>query len=179
MIPLEELHPKTAEADITLVNGKKITVTLRPYSMADHVWYQENFSKDEEAMAIAAMQIDAIAKVAWHMMDSESKRFFGDVRYKQFNEETGEDDDVDVVGHEKLVHTIKGEESFWKLFDAFCRCRGMNGFIEDPNKIGVKKKAMKKQRPRSIGQIPLISWLRNMGIRRRKSSSLRPDNFNY
>lgn len=179
MIPLEQLHPKTVDVDVILVNGQDMTLTMRPYTMADHVWYQENFSSEEDALAIAAMRIDPMAKICWHMLDTESKKFFANVKYKKFNDETGEEEWVDVHGYQNLIHTLDNEQSFWLLWDAFLRCKGMNGFVDDPDAIGVKKKTRKKRKPRSIGRVPLISWLLNTVIRRKKSSRLRLGNFNY
>ncbi len=171
MIPLSRLKPRHVETLVLLQGGASVVVRFRPYTMADHAWFQENFLDDDEQKKLALLQVEPIAKIAWHMMDNESKKLFSEqITYKEYNEATGQEDVLAVHGHKKLLHAINGEESFWALLDAFTQCKGHDGFVSEENEdIGVKKKTTPKMKHKLIGARSLKDLLLNMVTRPRKS----------
>lgn len=169
MIPLERLQPRAVKVKLSLVNGRSVVVTLRPYTMNDHATLQREYTQ-EDHIALANAQLDAIAKISWYMLDNESKRLFSEyVEFQQYNEESGQDEVVKITGHEKLLHAIDGEESFWALLDGFAKCRGYNGFASDDEDVGVKKKKAMSKNPILIGAQYLKDWLMSTDTRPRKS----------
>lgn len=151
MIPLEQMQAQSVDFIVTRVDGEKLHLTMRAYTMADHVWFQRNFTGEEDANALAAMQIEPIAKIGWQMLDEESKKEFSNITFMKYDEGLEKDIKVDARGYEKLVHSLKGEQSFWAIFDAFCHCKGMNGFME-PDDVGLKKKKRQKRKKKSTGR---------------------------
>ena len=140
--------------------------------MADHAWFQETFSDDKSRRSIAEMQVDPIAQIAWHMMDNESKKFFiNGIKFERLNEQTGQEEEITVTGYKTLLHAIDGEESFWRLMEAFVKCKGLNGFTEDDKEVGLKKKTKQKKSWILTGGQYLKEWLRSTDTRPHKFSN--------
>jgi hypothetical protein len=144
MIPLHAMKPKEVDCTLLMKEGVKIKVTLRPYDLSDYAWLQENFPEKEDAESIAAMKPDAICRIFWHMMKpDDQKKIMQDIAVERLDEETGDIVEIKIDGHEYLLHGLDGYENIHNMLDAFTKCAGYNGFIEDQAKVGPKKKAKK------------------------------------
>jgi len=163
MIPLESLSPQSAEAVVKLKTGREVKLTMRPYTLHDHAWFQKQFGTDEDKQAIAAMRLEPIARFSWHMLTPESRAVFANIKYEKYDDDGNPVKEIE--GYERLLFGIESEESFWALLSAFGECRGMNSFISDEGEIGVKKKAIRSPKRILIGLVSLILWPLNMVIR--------------
>ena len=167
MIPLNNLNPRAVDVLVVLKGGQTVKIGLRPFSMRDHAWFQDNFKSDEEVLEIAKTQISTIAKIAWNQMDVESKKIFTGATY--IDVVNGKEIEVRLYDEQTLVNSLESELEFHKLLDGYLKTQGLNGFITEAEEIGLKKKIMVRRLTRWIGLKPLISWLRNTVIRPIKS----------
>ena len=68
MINLEDLTRVPSEFELSI--GKKFK--LRPCSLADESWMQRTFGKELEAI-FKEIRLDEICRIAFHMMETDSK----------------------------------------------------------------------------------------------------------
>lgn len=123
-----------------LKDGRTVTLFLRPYSLSDLAWSQENFSSDEDAKAIANLDVDISSKLIWRQLKSESKKIFMDYKYMK-EDDSGEDVEYKPEGYERFVEGILNLDSFIDGYHAFTKVMTENGFIPDSND---KKKTLRK-----------------------------------
>lgn len=170
MTPLTKLTPKEVNVNVILATDTQdiVTLTLRPYTVADYAWFQEHFSEGKDQEALAKGHLEAIAKIAWYQLTAESKNLFLNVTYRKHDEDSGEEIEVPARGYHKLMYALYGEESFWALLDAFIRCKGLNGFVEDPKEVGLKKKKRPLKKRNWIGRVFSTIWPRTTDIRQIK-----------
>lgn len=139
MFALSKMKPKKTAVEIKLVGGAKAKITLRPFTLADYAWFQDNFDTEEKQFSLADAKVDAIAEIIWYQMTIESKKLFGTIVFKDVDDD-GEEIEVEIKGYKKLLHAVNGEDQFWRLLDAYLKCKGLNGFIEKSEDVGLKKK---------------------------------------
>jgi hypothetical protein len=131
--------PRETTFTAELVGGEKVELTLRPFTLADIAWLQENFP-GEKALEIAAMKVDAVCRIIWHMLTSESKAVFANVKFTKYNDESEQDEPVEIHGYQKIVHSFASQQTMLAGFEAFARSRDMNGFQDDGD-LKKKKRA--------------------------------------
>jgi len=128
---LAGLTPKKAKFKATLVGGKVVTLTLRPFTLADVAWFQEEFPTEEDLVALADIRIDPACRAIWQMLDKKSKVKLSNIRFVKKNEKTGKDADQEIEGYKRLMYAFDDEESIQEAFLALGESRGLNGFVED------------------------------------------------
>lgn len=164
---ISKLKPKKVDVDVKLIGGAKALLSLRPFTLADYAWFQEEFESEEKQFSLADAKIEPIAQIIWYQMTVESKRLFGEITFKDVDNNNNEIT-IQVKGYKKLLHSIDGEDQFWKLLDAYLKCKGLNGFTEKSEEVGLKKKCLNKLNNLWIGLKSLIFSPFNMGTRRNK-----------
>ncbi|MGR3219398.1 MAG: hypothetical protein ACUZ8H_06210 [Candidatus Anammoxibacter sp.] len=135
---LTDFAAKTVTCKIELLDGSKVELILRPFTLADLAWLQEAFPTEEEALEIAAMKPVPLCKIIWHQLDNETKMFFSDITYEKFDEETEEVESIKLMGHQKLLHAVKDNKNLLIAFEAYSKVENLNAFVPE------KKKKMKK-----------------------------------
>lgn len=125
------LTPKKATFKATLVGGKKVTLTLRPFTLADVAWFQEEFPDEKDLVELAEIRIDPSCRAIWQMLDGKSRNILSKIRFTDLNPETNKQEPVEVHGYKILLHSFDDENSIQEAFLALGKSRGLNGFIED------------------------------------------------
>ena len=147
--------PKSAKFKAKLVGGRSVTLTLRPFTLADLAWFQNEFSEDDTAK-FAMMQPDVVCRAVWHMLEPESKMAFGNITFTDVSENTGQPITVEVFGYEKMLHSIADESALIAAYDALAKSRGLNGFANE-----LKKKTTQRRRwTLTIGPLFMTGWRR-------------------
>lgn len=135
---LTDFAAKTTTCKIELLDGSKVELTFRPFTLADLAWLQENFGTEKKALEIAEMKAVPLCKIMWNQLSNESKIFFSGITYEKFDEKTEEVEIIKLIGYEKLLHSVKNNKNLLLAFAAYSEVENLNSFI--PEK---KKKMMK------------------------------------
>ena len=131
---LESFSAKSVTFKIELVGGSKVELTFRPFTLADLAWLQEEFSTEEEALEIAGMKAAPLCKIMWNQLAPECKLFFSGITYEKFDEEKEKVETVQLMGYQKLLHSIKDQENMLIAFTAYSEEESLNSFIPDEKK---------------------------------------------
>ena len=137
---LSDLKPKSASFFIR-VGGKKKKITLRPFTLRDQAWIQENFKDEELLEKILMHNITAIGRVIWQMMDPKSKKAIMSIKatFEDIDPITGKEVVVDPVGYERLISFLD-DKSLQDGLEAFAKTRGVNAAFVEKQLNSLKKK---------------------------------------
>lgn len=130
---LEGFAPKSASFKAKLIGGRVVKITLRPFTLADTAWFQNDLT-EQDHIEIAEMKVSAVCKALWHMMDKESKDIFCNISFVHYDEVEKTEIKTQVTGYEKLVHSFADETAILNGIEALAECKGLNGFIEESKK---------------------------------------------
>lgn len=119
---LTEFAPKESKFKANLLNGRAVEVTLRPFTLLDHAWFQQNFTSEQDLKDIQELKVDVMARIIWRQMDDESKKIFNDIEFKGTKKL--------LVGHERFLEALYSTADLLNGFTAFAECRGDNSFID-------------------------------------------------
>ena len=134
-----DFSAKAVTCKINLKGGKEVELTFRPFELADIAWIQNEFDAEEKLQSIIDMKVVPLCKIIWHQLDDESKIFFSNITYEEFNEDTEEVEVVKLIGYEKFMRAADGQENMLKAYvHGYLKVQNVNSFIEDE-----KKKKMK------------------------------------
>ena len=131
--------PKEARFKANLLNGRAVEVTLRPFTLLDHAWMQQNFGSEEYQNKIKDLDIDTLARIIWHQLTKESQDIFNNLEFKN-----SDGSDISIIGHERFLESLGDVSELLKGFAAFTQCRGDNNFVDT---LLSKKKTIKSKNP--------------------------------
>ncbi len=115
--------------EIELLDGQKTDIAFRPFTLRDLHWVQTNFSQTD-----LKLTHDFMAQVVWHMMTPASKTLFGNIKFTEFDEETGQEYEVKKLGHEKLLLSIGSQESMLNAYLVVDNLNKFHHFNDDGKK---------------------------------------------
>lgn len=128
--------PRRKKFKAKLADGRKVELELRPYTIADLGWHQDNFPGEAIKLAIEGVNINTLCRIIWHQMTPESRDIFFRIKYQRWDENTGELLDADPEGWERFCEAVLDLESVAAGVNALCDCMMENGFIDS----GAEKK---------------------------------------
>jgi hypothetical protein len=131
------LNPKESRFKVNLIGGRKVEITLRPFTLGDKAWMESTFNTEDAALGIANMNVDPWARIIWHQMTPESRDIFMRIKFEpRVDETTNEPIDIMPEGHERFLEALFSVDDILSGIKAFSECQGQNDFQDD----GVKKK---------------------------------------
>ena len=136
---LGNFSPKETSFKANLKDGREVELFLRPYSLADMSWNQEEFQTEQDRIDIASMKIDPLSKLIWHQLKEESKKIFMDFTFVK-EDEDGNEIEVKPEGYQRLIDGFSDFKSLISGYAAFAETMEKNGFLPDTD----KKKTMKR-----------------------------------
>jgi len=139
MVTLPKLLPKPAEFEVYFNDGKTRTLELRPYTLRDEAYLQENYESEELAQKLQNLDPRLLAQLIWRQLTPKSKKLFKDV--KAIDDDGNE---VELKGYEKLMESFGGIAQIMNAFSSLMECRGLNSILEDPEFESKKKKTIKR-----------------------------------
>lgn len=128
---LKNLTPKEAHFKVTLMDGREVELTLRPFTLGDKGWMENNFSTEDDKISIAEMHAIPWSKILWHQMNKDSRDIFMRIKFIKVDEETNKDIDADPEGYERFMEGLFAVEDLLSGIEAFSKCRGDNDYQDD------------------------------------------------
>ena len=137
---LLDLKPKRSSFKID-VKGRKHKLCLRPFSLRDQAWIQENYGDEDLLAKILAHDVQTIANLIWQMLEPRSKKKIMefDINFIDVDEVTGEEKEIHLNGKEKLLELLD-EASIQRGLQAFAETRGLNNAVANKSIKEIKKK---------------------------------------
>lgn len=137
---LKNLTTPEAKCSVKFKGGEKTELHFRSFTLRDLSWLQENFNSKQDQAAIANMRIDAVSKIVWHMLTPESKVKFNHIKFEEFNENTGQVEQVNLQGYERLQYALEKEEDLINLFATYSQMKSLQDFLPTASHSHSKKK---------------------------------------
>ncbi|MGR3179922.1 MAG: hypothetical protein ACUZ8E_17920 [Candidatus Anammoxibacter sp.] len=151
-IDLKDLTPLAKSIKIGRGWGKKITIHVRPFSLADDAWLQSNFKEIE--LAEMYKKPEVFGKILFHQLTAGSKsKIIKRVKIRDVNKD-GDEIDLDMEGWEKMLHAIQGKKQEADAFNALMLARGISSPEVAAQLVGMEEKKKKPTGAR------LLIWLR-------------------
>lgn len=119
---LAQLQPKAAKFILDSM-GEKKEFLLRPVTLADEVWLNENF--DDISEVFDNLRMDKIARIVFRLLTDESKLFFKAQDVVTVDEE-GNEKTIRVGGVEMLQMAISGYSNKINVVVALLECIGFS-----------------------------------------------------
>lgn len=124
------LLPRESSFTVSFVDGKKRTLILRPFTLRDEAYLQQEFANSDILDKLTSLDVNFACKMVWRQLVPESKELFDDV--------VAIDDDGKVIkdaeGYEKFASAFGGVEQLAAAYNALLECRGMNSILDDSSK---------------------------------------------
>lgn len=140
---LSDLKPRGSKFFLKSANRD---FNVNPVSLSDEEWLSSEYSSEEIFRVFTDIDMDEICRIAFRLMDNESKLFFK-MKEVTFATEDGEEITENIGGIKLLKAMVSGLEEkiaiLQALNDTFGVSRPEVKPVE-PNKKKVKKKAKKK-----------------------------------
>lgn len=119
---LSQLQPKAAKFILDSM-GEKKEFHLRPVTLADEVWLNENF--DDISDVFDNLRMDKIARIVFRLLTDESKLFFKTQDVDTVDEE-GNEMTIKVGGVKMLQMAISGYSNKINVTVALLECIGFS-----------------------------------------------------
>lgn len=142
MTELSEIVPKYSYADVNLIGGRVVPVTMRPHTIADMNFYEELMKDENNIKALSKTEPSIISELAWNQFDAETKKMFLNIEFQETDNE-GKIYKKVFRGKDILLNSLESVKDFFTLFNCYLQTQGLNGFIQEEN-LGLKKKEKKK-----------------------------------
>jgi hypothetical protein len=168
MTDLSDLVPKEVKEGILLQNGKTVSVTLRPYNLSDFNFFREFVKDEKDIVHFANADSLMICEIVWRQFDAKTKANFYKIKYEDITK-NGEVYQKRIDDAESFYKILASEDDIHILFNAYLKCQGLNGFIQENDLVGLKKKRIAHRlKLKLIGLKSLISLPLNMVTRQAK-----------
>lgn len=135
---LLDMKPKESKLKL---KSLKNDLTLRPVSLADEAWLDEQYGSKEITKIFNEVNIKEISKIVFRLLDNESKKIFKK-QIVEMIDENGDSSEVELGGVELFRSMIIGWDEKVALLNALLENIGLSRPAE--KEIDVKKKAVKE-----------------------------------
>lgn len=139
MVALPKLLPKPSEFTVTFHDGKTRKLKLRPYTLRDEAYLQENFDSIELSKKLNKLDVRLISQLVWRQLEPESRKIFDNVKVI---DDSG--NEVQIEDYEKLMESFGGLDQIVFAFNSLLKARGLNALLEEETIRSSKKKSLKK-----------------------------------
>lgn len=137
MTSLYKLLPKRSSFDVVFNDGRKKTLWLRPFTLRDEAYFEENYKQEDLERKFLEMSPRFVAQVVWRQLEPDSRKLFKDVKVLDEN-----DNVLEVEDYEKFMASFGGVEQIAAAYNALLECRGLNSIMDQGGKKKVKKPSL-------------------------------------
>lgn len=126
---LSDLKPKKSSFLLKIKGRRDKRLFLRPFSLSDESWVQQNFDVNDLSLKLLQGDIDVACQLIWHLLEMESKKYVLSipVDFKDVDDD-GNEISVELKGYEKFMGVL-GETGMQTPLEAFYRSRGLNDSV--------------------------------------------------
>lgn len=122
---LEQLIPERVAWTVDVPNSdQKITLIFRLFNLEDEAWLKRTYDSRLEKV-FSELQTQEIAKIAFHQLELESKKFLMSVKFLDMDE-NGAEIEVAKTGPEKVAALTIGAKGITDLINNLLKTRGLS-----------------------------------------------------
>lgn len=122
---LEQLIPERVAWDVDVPNSdQKITLVFRLFNLEDESWLKRTYG-DKLEKVFSELQTHEIAKIAFHQLELDSKKFLMSIKFMDMDE-NGQDVEVAKTGPEKVAALTIGAKGITDLINNLLKTRGLS-----------------------------------------------------
>ena len=122
---LEQIIPERVAWDVDVPNSdQKITLIFRLFNLEDESWLKRTYG-DKLEKVFSELQTHEIAKIAFHQLELDSKKFLMSIKFMDMDE-NGQDIEVAKTGPEKVAALTIGAKGITDLINNLLKTRGLS-----------------------------------------------------